>query len=75
MDKDKDLYNLYEFLDPTIGLDTTIEGFEKFVDVAMRRVEESGDDRPIMNEVVKKIEKILQLADQNSNAGPASPSS
>ncbi|KAJ0100204.1 hypothetical protein Patl1_21597 [Pistacia atlantica] len=48
-------------------------GFEKFVDVAMRCVEESGDARPTMNEVVKKIEKILLPADQNSNAG--SPSS
>lgn len=74
MDKEKDLYNLYEFLDPSIRLDTALGGFEKFVDVAMRCVEESGADRPSMNEVVKKIEKILLLAGQNSNAGSASPS-
>ena len=36
MDKTKDLYNLHEFLDPAIGLGTTLKGLEKFVDLAMR---------------------------------------
>ncbi|KAK2662545.1 hypothetical protein Ddye_001119 [Dipteronia dyeriana] len=67
MDKKKDLYNLYEILDPTIGLGTTLEGFEKFVDLAFRCVEESGADRPSMREVVKEIENILQLAGLNPN--------
>ena len=68
MDKKKDLYNLYEILDPTIGLGTTLKGFEKFVDLSLRCVEESGADRPSMREVVKEIEYILQLAGLNPNA-------
>ncbi|KAJ0078229.1 hypothetical protein Patl1_36635 [Pistacia atlantica] len=60
MDKEKDLYNLSEFLDSVIGLDATLTGFEKFVDLVMKCVEESGADSPKMNYVVKKIEKILQ---------------
>ena len=71
MDKKKDLYNLYEILDPTIGLGTTLKGFEKFVDLSLRCVEESGADRPSMSEVVKEIEYILQLAGLNPNAESA----
>ncbi|KAL5856377.1 hypothetical protein ACOSQ3_003835 [Xanthoceras sorbifolium] len=74
MDKKKDLYNLYEILDPTIGLGTTLKGFEKFVDLSLRCVEESGADRPIMSEVVKEIEHILQLAGLNPNAESATSS-
>ena len=71
MDKKKDLYNLYEILDPTIGLGTTLKGFEKFVDLSLRCVEESRADRPSMREVVKEIEYILQLAGLNPNAESA----
>ncbi|RVW44292.1 putative leucine-rich repeat receptor-like protein kinase [Vitis vinifera] len=60
MDKTKDLYNLQGLLDPTLG--TTLGGFNKFVDLALRCVEESGADRPRMGEVVKEIENIMQLA-------------
>ncbi|KAI9177191.1 hypothetical protein LWI28_012114 [Acer negundo] len=74
MDKKKDLYNLYEILDPTIGLGTTLKGFEKFVDLSLRCVEESGADRPSMSEVVKEIEYILQLAGLNPNAESAASS-
>ncbi|KAL4655156.1 hypothetical protein ACB092_01G431200 [Castanea dentata] len=52
MDKAKDLYNLHEFLDPAIGLGTTLKGLEKFVGLAMRCVKEAGSDRPMMAEVV-----------------------
>ncbi|KAK3183230.1 hypothetical protein Dsin_030516 [Dipteronia sinensis] len=74
MDKKKDLYNLYEILDPTIGLGTTLKGFEKFVDLSLRCVEESGADRPSMSEVVKGIEYVLQLAGLNPNAESAASS-
>lgn len=74
MDKTKDLYGLHELLDPTIGLATVLAGFEKFVDLAMSCVEESGVDRPTMSEVVKKIESIMQLAGMNPNADSASTS-
>nr|DAD38792.1 TPA_asm: hypothetical protein HUJ06_013114 [Nelumbo nucifera] len=74
IDKTKDLYGLHEFLDPAIGLGTTLKGFEKFVDLAMSCVEESGADRPMMSEVVKEIENIMQLAGLNPNADSASTS-
>ncbi|OVA19167.1 Protein kinase domain [Macleaya cordata] len=74
MDTGKDLYGLHELLDPTIGLGTTLGGFGKFVDLAMRCVNESGEDRPAMSEVVKEIENIMQLAGLNPNAESASTS-
>ena len=74
MDKTKDLYNLHEFLDPAIGLGTTLKGFEKFVDLAMRCVEEAGSNRPMMAEVVKEIENIMELAGLNLNTNSTSTS-
>ncbi|KAB1204458.1 hypothetical protein CJ030_MR8G028146 [Morella rubra] len=68
MDKTKVLYNLQEIIDPAIGLGKTLEGLEKYVDLAMRCVEESGADRPTMSEAVKEIEDIMQLAGMNPNA-------
>ncbi|KAK1263241.1 putative leucine-rich repeat receptor-like protein kinase [Acorus gramineus] len=74
MDRTKDLYNLHELLDPAIVLGTSLGGFGKFVDLALRCVEESGVDRPAMSEVVKEIENIMQLAGMNPNADSATPS-
>ncbi|KAL4655180.1 hypothetical protein ACB092_01G432100 [Castanea dentata] len=76
MDKTKDLYNLHEYLDPAIGLGTTLKGLEKFVDLAMRCVKEPGSDRPMMVEVVKEIENIMELGgvDPNANSTSASAS-
>jgi hypothetical protein len=74
MDKTQKLYNLHEVLDPAIGLGTTLIGLEKFVDLAMRCVEESGAKRPTMGEVVKEIENIMQLSGLNPNAESASTS-
>uniref|UniRef100_A0A2N9I1Z8 non-specific serine/threonine protein kinase n=1 Tax=Fagus sylvatica TaxID=28930 RepID=A0A2N9I1Z8_FAGSY len=68
MDKTKDLYNLHEIIDPFIGLGKSLKGLEEFVNLAMRCVEESGDKRPTMDEVVKEIEKIMQLAGMNLSA-------
>ena len=69
-----DLYNLQKLLDPTLG--TTLGGFNKFVDVALRCVEESGADRPTMgHEVVKEIENIMQLAGLNTNIPESSSAS
>ncbi|KAL3729194.1 hypothetical protein ACJRO7_026312 [Eucalyptus globulus] len=62
MDKDKDLYNLQGILDPSISLGTSLKGLERFVELAMRCVEESGADRPTMGEVVKEIENIMVFA-------------
>ncbi|XP_062165160.1 leucine-rich repeat receptor protein kinase HPCA1-like isoform X2 [Alnus glutinosa] len=74
MDKTKELYNLNEILDPTIGSGTTPKGLERFVDLAMWCVEESGAQRPTMGEVVKEIETIMQLSGLNPNSESASSS-
>ncbi|XP_059461836.1 leucine-rich repeat receptor protein kinase HPCA1-like [Corylus avellana] len=74
MDKTKELYNIHEILDPAIGLGTMPKGLEKFVDLAMRCVEESGAKRPTMGEVVKEIEIIIQLSGLNPNVESASTS-
>ncbi|KAL7237808.1 hypothetical protein ACSBR2_004000 [Camellia fascicularis] len=72
MDKAKDLYDLHEILDPNI-LGTALKGLEKFVDLAMRCVEE-GAGRPTMGEVVKEIENIMQIAGWNPNVDSVSTS-
>ncbi|XP_027333919.1 probable leucine-rich repeat receptor-like protein kinase At5g49770 [Abrus precatorius] len=65
LDKTKELYGLHETIDPKIGLASPVSGFEKFVDMTMKCVEESGADRPKMSEVVREIENILKLAGSN----------
>ncbi|CAL5340964.1 unnamed protein product [Camellia sinensis] len=72
MDKAKDLYDLHEILDLNI-LGTALKGLEKFVDLAMRCVEE-GAGRPTMGEVVKEIENIMQIAGWNPNVHSVSAS-
>lgn len=74
MDRKKVLYDLHEVLDPAIGLQTSLKGLEKFVDLAMSCVEDSGANRPAMSTVVKEIENIMQLAGLNPNAESASTS-
>ncbi|KAK9022885.1 hypothetical protein V6N11_003123 [Hibiscus sabdariffa] len=74
MDKSKSLYNLQQILDQTIGLGTSPKGLERFVDLAMRCVEESGSARPTMGDVVKEIENIMQMAGMNPNAESAASS-
>ncbi|KAL2339315.1 hypothetical protein Fmac_013761 [Flemingia macrophylla] len=64
LDKTKELYGLHEIVDPAIGL-STLNGFDKFVDMSMRCVEESGCDRPKMGDVVKEIENMLKSAGIN----------
>lgn len=74
MDKSKEMYNLQQVLDPAISSETPLIGLEKFVDLALKCVEESGADRPTMSEVVKEIENIMQAAGLNPNAESASTS-
>ncbi|XP_024455809.2 leucine-rich repeat receptor protein kinase HPCA1 [Populus trichocarpa] len=74
LDRKKDLYNLHELLDPSIGLDTKPKGLDKILDLAMKCVQEKGSDRPTMGEVVKEIENILHLAGLNPNAEAESTS-
>lgn len=75
IDKSKALYGLYEFIDPTIGLDSTAVGsIDKFVDLAMKCVEDAGANRPAMSDVVKEIESLLLLVGSNPMADSASTS-
>ncbi|KAF2310089.1 hypothetical protein GH714_006497 [Hevea brasiliensis] len=53
---------MHLILDPTIAFSSTLKGLEKFVDLAIRCVEELRVNRPTMTEVVKEIENILQQA-------------
>ncbi|XP_061354221.1 leucine-rich repeat receptor protein kinase HPCA1-like [Gastrolobium bilobum] len=75
IDKTKEVCGLKEILDPAIDLGTTLNDFEKFVDLAMQCVNESSSNRPSMNSVVKEIENMLLLAGSNPNAESASTSS
>ncbi|XP_074294394.1 leucine-rich repeat receptor protein kinase HPCA1-like [Silene latifolia] len=72
MNRTEDLYGLHELLDSDIGLGTTLKGFEKYVDVSLMCVEELGDDRPAMGEVVKQLEDILEMAGLNPYSDSAS---
>ncbi|XP_056163409.1 leucine-rich repeat receptor protein kinase HPCA1-like isoform X3 [Syzygium oleosum] len=74
MDKDKDFYNLQGILDPAIGLGTSLKGLERFVELAMRCVEDSGPDRPSMGDVLKEIENIMVFAGLNPKAESATTS-
>ncbi|XP_071733630.1 leucine-rich repeat receptor protein kinase HPCA1-like [Rutidosis leptorrhynchoides] len=61
MDKTKELYDLHELLDPTMGLTSQLKGLERFVDLSLSCVEETGDKRPAMSDVVKELESITAL--------------
>ncbi|XP_043702351.1 leucine-rich repeat receptor protein kinase HPCA1-like [Telopea speciosissima] len=74
MDKTRDLYGLHELIDPTIGSGSIIKGFGKFVDLAMKCVEDSAANRPTMSRVVKEIESIMHLAGLHPNAESTSTS-
>ena len=62
IDKSKELCGLHDLVDPIIGLGTTPAGFGRFIDLAMKCVEESSADRPLMSEVVKEIESYGRKA-------------
>ncbi|CAN7116351.1 unnamed protein product [Brassica rapa subsp. narinosa] len=75
MNKSRSLYDLQELMDTTIiASSSNLKGFEKYVDLALRCVEEEGVNRPSMGEVVKQIENIMQLAGLNPNVDSASSS-
>lgn len=74
MDRSKDMYNLQDILDPAVRAGATPRSLEKFVDLALKCVEEEGANRPSMSEVVKEIENIMEMAGLNPNADSASSS-
>ncbi|XP_076918666.1 leucine-rich repeat receptor protein kinase HPCA1-like isoform X3 [Bidens hawaiensis] len=75
MDKNKELYNLYDVLDPTIGLSNQLKGLEKFVDLSLRCVEERGTQRPSMGEIVKELESIMTFVGLNPGSEPSTSAS
>nr|QNJ34483.1 CARD1-like protein 1 [Striga asiatica] len=75
MDKTKNLYNLEPVLDPIVASNMAPGSVEKFVDLALRCVQELGVSRPTMNEVVKEIENIMELSGLNPHNESASTSS
>ncbi|XP_015169433.1 probable leucine-rich repeat receptor-like protein kinase At5g49770 isoform X2 [Solanum tuberosum] len=74
MDMTKDLYNLHEILDPAVCSGATPRSLEKFVDLALKCVEEKGVNRPKMSEVVKQIEYIMEIEGLNPDDESASTS-
>lgn len=74
IDKSKDMYNIDGFVDPTIPSSMTPISFRKFVDLALRCVEEAGVHRPTMYEVVKEIENIMEMDGMNTYAESGSTS-
>ncbi|XP_042007347.1 leucine-rich repeat receptor protein kinase HPCA1-like isoform X2 [Salvia splendens] len=74
LDKSKNLYNLEAMLDPIVASNMAPGSVERFVEMALRCVEESGSSRPNMSEVVKEIEKIMDLAGLNPSNESASTS-
>ncbi|KAL0793896.1 hypothetical protein Bca101_065273 [Brassica carinata] len=75
MDKSRNLYDLQEMVDTTIIANSgNLNGFEKYVDLALRCVDEEGVKRPSMGEVVKEIENVMQLAGLNPNIDSATSS-
>ncbi|KAL7612008.1 hypothetical protein Lser_V15G06494 [Lactuca serriola] len=75
MNKSKELYGLHEVLDPTIGLSSQLKGLERFVDVSLRCVEETGNQRPPMSQVVKELERIMELVGLNPGTESSSSTS
>ena len=71
---ESDRFGMREMIDPSIRNTPTLIGFGRFLDLAMRCVEESAADRPTTNEIVKEIETILQNDGINSNSTSASSS-
>ena len=70
----KDSSNLEDILDPTLDLSKPLKGLERFLDLAIRCVEELSAGRPTMNEVLKELENIQQLAGFDNNVERVSTS-
>ncbi|CAL9054363.1 unnamed protein product [Musa banksii] len=65
INKSPDLHDLRELLDPAVCINSTLPGLDRFVELAMKCVEDSSADRPWMSEVAKEIENIMVLAGMN----------
>ncbi|XP_057523641.1 leucine-rich repeat receptor protein kinase HPCA1-like isoform X3 [Amaranthus tricolor] len=62
----KETGNVFSLVDPAMHSESDIlSGTEEFVKLAMRCLEDIGDDRPSMSEVVKEIEKMIEAINLN----------
>ncbi|GFP80425.1 leucine-rich repeat receptor-like protein kinase cannot respond to DMBQ-like 2 PjCADL2 [Phtheirospermum japonicum] len=61
-------------LDPIVAASMSPSSVEKLVDLALGCVQELGDNRPSMSEVVKEIENVMEMAGLNPNADSAATS-
>ncbi|XP_021769122.1 probable leucine-rich repeat receptor-like protein kinase At5g49770 [Chenopodium quinoa] len=57
----KETGNVYNLVDPALRSDILIET-DEFVNLAMKCLQDTGDERPSMNEVVKEIESIIEAS-------------
>ncbi|XP_010938089.2 leucine-rich repeat receptor protein kinase HPCA1 isoform X1 [Elaeis guineensis] len=71
---DEEHYGLKEIMDPIIQNTTHLIAFRRFIELAMRCVEESAADRPTMSNVVKEIETMLHNTGMDTNSNSASSS-
>lgn len=53
---DDEEYGLWDLLDPTINNMTYMTGFKRFIQLALRCVEDSASDHPTMSDVVKALD-------------------
>ncbi|XP_023756267.1 leucine-rich repeat receptor protein kinase HPCA1 isoform X1 [Lactuca sativa] len=70
--KSGDLNGLYRILDPSLGSSQNLGGLTEFLNLAMSCVRDSGVERPKMGEVVREIERIIDLAVLSLDAESAS---
>ncbi|KAJ3676634.1 hypothetical protein LUZ60_004046 [Juncus effusus] len=71
--KDREYLGLKDIIDPILIYENqTLIGLERFVDIALKCVEDASNDRPTMNEIVKEIEAILQAGGFKMNSGLSS---
>ncbi|WOK95897.1 putative leucine-rich repeat receptor-like protein kinase [Canna indica] len=60
-DYDAEFYGLKDMIDPALMLNTgCLVGFKRFAELALQCVQESSENRPTMNDIVREIEIILK---------------
>ncbi|KAG6627198.1 hypothetical protein CIPAW_15G109700 [Carya illinoinensis] len=76
MNKDEEVhYGLWDMIDLSIRDTKNLIGFGKFLEITMKCIEDSPEDRPTMSEVVKALETILQNDGVVSSTSTLSPTS
>ncbi|KAJ8618128.1 hypothetical protein MRB53_014314 [Persea americana] len=74
MNPNDEHYGLSELMDPIIRYENNIISFRRFVNLALQCVEEQAKDRPMMSDVVKEIETMLQTEEVKTDTNSASSS-